>query len=51
MCMAMFFLLNGYQLRFADSMEEEDFVVDIVKHRYTLEGIATILEKHTAEFS
>lgn len=47
MCTAMFFRLNGYQLRFADSKEEEDFVVDIVKHRYTLEEIAGILENHT----
>ena len=47
MCTAMFFRLNGYKLRFKDSQEEEDFVVDVVKHRYTLDEIAHILEVHT----
>lgn len=51
MCTAMFFRLNGYQLRFSQAKEEEDFVVDVVNHQYTLEEMAYILEKHTKQNS
>ncbi|GKV66961.1 MULTISPECIES: type II toxin-antitoxin system death-on-curing family toxin [unclassified Sporosarcina] len=48
MCTAIFFRLNGYLLRFQDQKKEEDFVVDIVKHRYSLEEIADVLEEYTS---
>lgn len=47
MCTAVFFRYNGYRLRFSSPQIEEDFVVDVVKHRYSLEEIAEILKEHT----
>lgn len=46
MCTALFFRYNGYRLRFPSSQMEEDFVVDVVNHRYTLEEIAGLLREH-----
>ena len=42
-----FFRYNGYKLRFEKSQKEEDFVVDIVTHKYSLAEIAQVLEEHT----
>ncbi|MBT2572033.1 type II toxin-antitoxin system death-on-curing family toxin [Planococcus sp. ISL-110] len=47
MCTAIFFRYNGYLLRFPYPQLEEDFVVDVVKHRYTLEEVAEILKENT----
>lgn len=47
MCTAVFFRYNGYSLRFSSPQTEEDFVVDVVNHRYTLDDIAAILERNT----
>jgi death-on-curing protein len=47
MCTAIFFRYNGYTLRFPASKTEEDFMVDVVNHRYSLEEIAEILNEHT----
>lgn len=44
---AVFYRLNGYQLRFPDSQFEEDFVVDVVLHKYEFQQIVQILEQHT----
>lgn len=49
-CIAVFFRYNGYRLRFSSAQTEEDFVVDVVNHRYTLEEIAGILKEHTEMF-
>lgn len=47
MCTAVFFRYNGYHLRFSSSQDEEDFIVDVVNHRYTPEDIAVILKENT----
>lgn len=47
MCAAVFFRYNGYHLLFSSSQYEEDFIVDVVNHRYTLEDIAVILKENT----
>lgn len=47
MCTAVFFRYNGYRLRFSSPQVEEDFVVDVVNHRYTLEEITGILKENT----
>lgn len=47
MCTAVFYRYNGYFLRFASPQVEEDFVVDIVNHRYNLKEIAEILKENT----
>ena len=49
LCTAVFFRYNGYKLRFPTAKIEEDFVVDVVKHRYTLEEIAGILKENARE--
>lgn len=46
LCTAIFIRINGYSLRFEDSKEEEDFIVDIVNHKYSLEEIAQVLERN-----
>lgn len=47
MCTAIFYRYNGYTLRFPSPKTEEDFVVDVVNHRYTLEEVANLLEEHS----
>lgn len=47
MCTAIFYRYNGYILRFPSPKTEEDFVVDVVNHRYTLEEVANLLEEHS----
>ena len=49
MCTAIFFRYNGFILRFPTPKMEEDFVVDIVTHRYSLEEIAEVLKKNTTK--
>ncbi|WP_325062695.1 type II toxin-antitoxin system death-on-curing family toxin [Massilibacterium senegalense] len=46
LCTALFFRYNGYRLQFENSEEEEDFVVGIVTHNYSLEEISSVLEEH-----
>ncbi|MCP2033595.1 death-on-curing protein [Planomicrobium sp. HSC-17F08] len=47
MCTAIFYRYNGYILRFPSPKTEEDFVVDVVNHRYTLEEVANLLEEYS----
>lgn len=47
MCTAVFFRYNGYHMRFSSPQVEEDFIVDVVNHRYSLDEIAAILEQNT----
>jgi death-on-curing protein len=47
MCTAIFYRYNGYTLRFPSSKTEEDFVVDVVNHRYTLERVAELLKENS----
>lgn len=47
MSTSMFLRMNGYKLRFDDPKLAEDFIVDIVNHKYTLEEVANILKQHT----
>lgn len=49
MCTAIFFRYNGYPLRFPTPKKEEDFVVEVVTHRYAFEEIAGLLEKYTTK--
>lgn len=46
-CTAIFYRYNGYILRFPSPKTEEDFVVDVVNHCYTLEEVANLLEEHS----
>ncbi|AQQ55141.1 hypothetical protein B0X71_14480 [Planococcus lenghuensis] len=48
-CTAVFYRYNGCSLRFPSSKTEEDFVVDVVNHRYTLEEVADILKANSTE--
>ncbi|ANU27562.1 type II toxin-antitoxin system death-on-curing family toxin [Planococcus versutus] len=47
MCTAVFFRYNGYHMRFSSPQVEEDFIVDVVNHRYSLDEIAALLEQNT----
>lgn len=51
MCTALFFRYNGYVLGFPAAASEEDFVVDVVNHRYTVKKMSEILQKNTAKSS
>lgn len=51
MCTALFFRYNGYILRFPIAISEEDFVVDVVNHRYTLKEMSEILQQNTTKSS
>lgn len=44
---SIFYRLNGYQLRFDDPQFEEDFIVDVVLHKYSLQEITIILKQNT----
>lgn len=46
MSTAMFLRMNGYKLRVDNPKELEDFVVDVVEHKYTLAGTADYLQTH-----
>lgn len=46
MSTAMFLRMNGYKLRVDNPKELEDFVVDVVEHKYTLAGTANYLQTH-----
>lgn len=44
---AVFYRLNGYELRFDDKQFEEDFIVDIVLHKYDFQQIVQVLQKYS----
>lgn len=50
-CTAIFYRYNGYILRFPSAKTEEDFVVDVVNHRYTLKKMAEMLKEHSIKSS
>lgn len=47
MCTILFFHYNGYHLKFPNNKEEEDFVVGIVTHDYSLEEISRVLKEYS----
>ena len=50
-CTALFFRYNGHVLRFPIAKSEEDFVVDVVNHRYTVKEMSEILQQNTTKNS